>query len=262
MILRSRKAEGLSLEMSVEPNSSVEFRCPQCEKLYLSSFTAQHAFFECTDCHAQFKVEKEAEAKKAVTRAFALPQISKPVVQGVACPNCGNLNPKGLSECPKCQVVIAKMDGLTPEVKKEGGRPSLLRAWQELVKDYSNLQKHMAFVDQCDDLQALPFALRKYKELKEAQPQDETAQKMFQTAFLRSLKKQPQVQKLQLWLERVNWSRVLRLAPVVLGALFVLVGLISRGQRNLVGFGAAILFLYFGFQYVTKGKISLTDLWK
>jgi hypothetical protein len=123
----------------------------------------------------------------------------------------------------------------------------------------------VAFVDRCEDLHALPFALKKYQSLKEAQPQDDLAQKMLHRVLLRNIKTKAETtssyQRVKTLLSQVNWVRVRKLAPFVIAAFFILVGLSSGTTRNMVGVGAAILFLTLGLRVFLRGRLSLEDFW-
>jgi hypothetical protein len=61
--------------------------------------------------------------------------------------------------------------------------------------------------------------------------------------------------------EKVNWHRARKLLPLVLGSFLVIYGLSHSGSRNLVGIGAALLFLTAGFTIFVKGRIQLSDFW-
>ncbi len=182
------------------------------------------------------------------------------------CPKCMTMNPRMNAECIKCGVIFARLEGLPSDAKAMKATPGLVKAWQDLMGDYGNLKKHLAFVDRCEDLQAIPFALRKYQDLKEAQPHDETANEMLHTVLMRSMMRKTQAHPwskaaVELF-ERVNWRRVQKLAPLVIGGLFILYGMTSSGARNMAGIGAALIFLTVGFTIFLTGRIRLADLWE
>lgn len=177
-----------------------------------------------------------------------------------ACPQCQTLNPKSSPECLRCQVVFAKIETL-----KSGAIPSLVKAWQDLMSDYNNIKRHIDFVDRCEDLQALPFALKKYQALKEAQPQDELAHQVLNSIVLTKLSQKANevvaVRKSREWLSAVNWKRVIKLSPLMIGTLLMTVGIFSHSSRNMVGIGAALWFLTIGFTVILKGRVRAQDLW-
>lgn len=245
-------------------SQSFEFRCPNCEKLYKSDFASSEALFQCRSCQARFRVEKQLLSPtrwNARVETFALPQMKALPRESVPCKSCGALNPPALKECSVCSVVFSKIQAFSWEEKKQGARPSLQKMWEDLVGDFDNSSRHEDFVSECERGGALAFALQRYRDFREAQPQDILAQRMYQKIFIRNLRHSLPMQRLENLFWKIHWSRVLRMSPVILALFFILLGLFSQSQRNMIGFGSALLFLIFGFQYLTKGKLSLRDLW-
>lgn len=253
-------------------------RCPSCQKLFRvdsREIKSSQPHYDCSSCLGRFTFDfPPTNVNRVETRMISQAETFKlkedamnAAVMGTdlkKCPKCEAVNPKMAGECIKCRVIFAKVEDLSldPAV---GAFPSLMKAWQELMSDYDNLKKHLAFVDRCEDLQALPFALKKYEILKDAQPQDETAQQMFQKVWVKSLAGR-MTQKvadkyLNKYLQQINWERVRKLAPLAIGSFLVLCGLANAGSRNLVGVGAAIIFLTLGTTIFLKGRISLADFW-
>lgn len=236
-------------------------RCPQCLKLYRVQRQDVHSAkprFECVVCQAHFQVETlKGEAKARTVKLPQLAQLQQARAvqsrQGHAmelklCPKCQILNPQTADDCRKCGVVFRKlelMDG-DPDL-----RPSLARAWRELLQDYQNVKKHFAFLDQCEDLQALPLALRKYEELKRLQPQDPLPRQMWLAAFQRAVAS-TQV----LGWQKVDWSLVIRFGPYVLAIALIFSGLLHWGSPNLTGFGATVLLLAAGTRLFLHGKLT------
>ena len=124
-------------------------------------------------------------------------------------------------------------------------------------------------MDRCEDLQALPFALRKYQDLQKVQPQDGLAKEMAYQVWLRGVsdKISDKIEGVDLYkrcrhlLRRVNWTRVQKMGPWVIGLLMIVVGLLGTSLRNLVGFGAATLFLWLGLIVFKRGKIEFSDFY-
>ena len=256
----------------------IEFRCPQCFKLYCTEaddVQSAQPQFECQVCHAEFAFDFPPENPKSVlTRSLSLPQVGKlaeVTVQSEAetqpeltvCPKCATPNPRPQAECYKCGVILAKAKQLT------AGRPSLMRMWQELMQDYTNITKHMAFVNRCEDLQALPFALKRYQSLKEVQPQDSLATQMLNSVLVRSLSAQtrtwvahPKFASTRELLKSIPWHNLLRSSPLAFGSVMILVGLLDRGHRNMLGGGVTLLVLTLGFVAFLKGRVAVSDFWR
>ncbi|MBX2993751.1 MAG: hypothetical protein KF681_02990 [Bdellovibrionaceae bacterium] len=262
----------------------VQMRCPGCNKLYkidTRDLKSQTPHFDCVSCKTMFTIEPDTRhSRKLITRTlgrvgnhtsrgvdFVESQPMNEKAEGLrSCPKCGGFSPRLSEECHKCGVIFAKIENL-PLDSKLGALPSLMRAWQELMNDYSNVTKHMAFVDRCDDLQAVPFALKKYQDLKDAQPHDEIAQQMFQHTLFKNFAKPVEVvsgqwAKVQKWTDKVNWGRVVRLSPLFLALVLVTVGMSHGGLRNLIGIGTSIIFICLGMALFLKGRIHWQDFWK
>lgn len=258
-------------------------RCPACNKLFriaAKEIKSSSPHFDCTACAARFTFDfPPASPYKVETRVISQKdsfqlmdsvdreeQAAAPSLK--ACPKCEAVNPQMSKECLKCGVIFSRVEEL-PMDASMGALPSLVKAWQDLMSDYSNMTKHVAFVDRCEDLQALPFALKKYETLKEVQPTDSMAQEMFHRVLIRNLQKK--VDRIS-WLQKtkkfmtlangkINWPRVRKLAPFALSFALIMVGLSSPAARNMVGMGAALLFLTIGLTLFIKGRISLDDFW-
>jgi hypothetical protein len=252
---------------TTQPDKALEFRCPQCLKLY--SVTSKQIFsrapqFECAKCHCQFSFSYPPEAGQRVTpKALATPQVlklskmeKKKSAELKPCLHCQSLNPRGASECYKCGVVFAKAQVSTKTL------PSLMKMWQDLLSDYSNMRKHIEFVDRCEDLQALPFALKKYQTLRETQPHDSLAQEMFSSVIVKSLarksKKLPFVHSFL----QLPWANIFRISPLVCGGSILVVGLLREDSRNFAGAGVALLALTLGLAYFFTGRVRWSDFWR
>ncbi|MEZ0391155.1 MAG: hypothetical protein ACAH59_02995 [Pseudobdellovibrionaceae bacterium] len=266
-------------KMVIGANTLAHFnvRCPSCNKLFRidsREIKSSSPYFDCTACKTRFSFDFPPEnVNKIETRVVsqkdtfqladsvdqeAVPELKK-------CPKCQSLNPRLSKECLKCGVIFERVENLPATDAALGAIPSLVKAWQDLLSDYDNMKKHLAFVHRCEDLQALPYALKKYQSLKEAQPQDDLAQKMFHQVVLKNLKgraeQQNWYQKTQIMLSKVNWPRVRKVSPVALSFLLILIGLFTQSARNMVGVGAAVLFLVIGLTVFFKGRLSLEDFW-
>ncbi len=159
-------------------------RCPACNKLYRVDSREIHSavpYFDCSACKVRFCFDyPPTNVNKIETRVVSMKdtfQIEDGLDQAELpelrkCPKCEAMNPRLTKECIKCGIIFDKVESVTPEEARLGAIPSLVKAWQDLMSDYDNIKKHMAFVDRCEELQALPYALKKYQTLKEVQPRD------------------------------------------------------------------------------------------
>ncbi|MFN7453875.1 MAG: hypothetical protein ACK5RO_04365 [Pseudobdellovibrionaceae bacterium] len=251
-------------------------RCPGCSKLFRIDSREIHSSqpeFCCSGCKTEFsfsfppenlaKIETKIVQRTPVEIAKSLKVEQNPEALR-ACPKCQTANPKNNVECVSCSVIMDKFGEIAGD-QALGALPSLNRAWKEILADYTNMQKHLSFVDQCEDLQALPYALKKYQNLKEAQPHDELGEKMLHQVLLRKFKakanEQVWMRNLQETLAQVNWERVRKVAPWSLGLLFILIGMSNPSLRNMAGIGASLLFLTVGMTIFFKGRISPSDFY-
>lgn len=259
------------------PLAHFNVRCPSCSKLFRvdsKEIKSSSPYFDCTACKTRFSFDfPPANVNRIETRVVsqkdtfqledsvdreAMPELRK-------CVKCGSMNPRLTKECLKCGVIFEKVESLPATDAALGAIPSLVKAWQDLMSDYDNLKKHVAFVDRCEDLQALPYALKKYQSLKEAQPQDSLAREMFHKVVMKNIKGRAEqltiFKKSQLILAQVNWLRVRKVAPLGFGMALILIGLSSGSARNMAGVGAAVLFLTVGLTVFFKGRLSVEDFW-
>lgn len=277
--MHQRQNEQPIEKMVLGANTLAHFnvRCPSCTKLFRidsREIKSSSPYFDCTTCKTRFTFDyPPANVNRIETRVIsqkdtfqledsidqeAVPELRK-------CPKCASLNPRLSKECLKCGVIFERVENLPATDAALGAIPSLVKAWQELLSDYDNLKKHLAFVNRCEDLQALPYALKKYQSLKEAQPQDDVAQQMFHQVLLKNLRGRAEkisgVPQIQALFGKINWARVRKVSPMVIGISLVLIGLTTSSARNMVGIGAAILFLVIGLTVFFKGRLSLDDFW-
>ncbi len=249
-------------------------RCPQCSKLYridTRDIKSSEPYFDCLVCESTFAFsypnENPLDVKSRIVKATLLPSEAVAQTRPLdvkSCPKCNALNAKGSSQCGRCSVIFAKLENL-PMDSKIGALPSLVRAWQELMSDYDNISKHMSFVHRCEDLQALPYALKKYRDLKEVQPQDQIAEEMLHrvlggrlTRPAAWLSKNPAV---KMAMTRIHWARIRKLTPWAISGILILLGLMNPSLKNLAGIGASLLFITFGLHLFFKGRIELSDFW-
>lgn len=249
-------------------------RCPACEKLYridTRDVKSSEPHFECLVCKSMFAFQYPTNQPLNVpTKMIRRSQerlegkVDHRPLDVKTCPKCAAMNAKGSAECRHCGVIFAKLVNL-PMDSKLGALPSLVKAWQDLMNDYGNLTKHLQFVNRCEDLQAVPYALKKYQDLKEAQPQDQIAQEMLHRVLMRRfaagaglVKDHPGVRAV---VTRINWIRLRKIAPWFVSLALMTVGLTHPDAKNLAGIGASILFITLGLHLFLKGNISISDFW-
>lgn len=259
----------------------VDLRCPECRKLYridTRDIISDSPYFDCIQCKVTFRVEADPNSpRNLITKTAQQMHLSKLNFQELnpeairRCPKCGASNLKSKVECCRCGVIFEKYE----RSEREGGvLPSLARAWQELLQDYNNIAKHIAFVDQCEELQAVPYALKKYQDLKEIQPFDEIAVQMHKRVLLKNFAKHsmkkvtlkvtesPRYLLIKSYLLSLPWARYCKVLTWLLPIGFIVWGLFHAHLRNLIGLGVSFLFLRIAVQIFLKGEINFRDIWR
>ncbi|PWU18676.1 MAG: hypothetical protein C5B49_06820 [Bdellovibrio sp.] len=252
----------------------VRTSCPSCRKRYSIDTRDIHSSepqFECLACLTTFSfvfpTDTPMNAKSQIVRLGRQPlegRIDPKVTDVKTCPKCSAMNARGSAECRRCGVIFSRLEGL-PLDASLGALPSLVKAWHDLMDDYENLTKHLAFVSRCEDLQAIPFALKKYQDLKRAQPHDGLAQEMFHRVLARRFIEQAQNVTKHPFCQRIihepNWPRIRKVAPWSVAIVLILLGLTSHTLKNLAGLGVAALFITVGLLLFFRGRIRFSDFW-
>lgn len=254
-------------EMERTPLSAPEtlrVRCPHCRKLYLVQFSdIQEAKprFECVQCRTRFwlslaEMDLSGEVMGLPIQMKEAPLKAKtPIVRKEPCPKCFKPNEVGRSECSSCGVVIEKYK--TQLEFSETGIPphsvSLDAAWKSVVADYANEQAHNDFLRQAQRERNLPYAAAVYAQMLKLMPTDETtARRMKEVQALGAtfIPTRP----------AVNGRRQVRMyprlwqVPLAGASLVIIVGMISPMFRNMVGIGAALLFLAAMIQFQMRRR--------
>lgn len=146
--------------------------------------------------------------------------------------------------------------------KKEAGiiPLSLIKFWHEVLKDYQNLKKHLDFLERCEQLDMLPFALMRYERLRSMHPQDSIAQDLYFQTMKRLTSKSrdevvdfsvtnrfPLLQKLLNYFNRqlvhIPWEKVSVTLTLGLSCAVIYLGFRVPGLSNLIGLGFGLIFL-------------------
>lgn len=230
--------------------------------------------FRCVSCPTTFTFDfPPVDPQLILCRAVETGENPTPVAMR-KCPRCGKECAKSFQECPSCQVLFERLEGL-PTDPSLRAQPSLVRRWKELLEDFENAELHEGFIEACRRLDALAFAASKYRELSQIQGGDPLCEQklklideLVQKKLLATASPRPQMAKKepvspfaedqQKNLSPV-WMRWLLAAPILVGFLLFLVGLGGWAPRNTVGAGLSIGLLGLGVVMAVKGRLSLRD---
>ncbi|MGE3757240.1 MAG: hypothetical protein AB7H97_05765, partial [Pseudobdellovibrionaceae bacterium] len=173
------------------------------------------------------------------------------------CSKCGHENTWDAGECSYCQVVFEKLRDLPLGKVRASG--NLIKIWTDLVLDFGDQEKHLAFISQGERENCLEFCELRYKQYLEIQAFDETAQNYLRLVRLRHQQTHKEEEKPtfrpSFWLKNMevnklktlDWKKLsIKMSPYFCGILMILVGFFIGGLRNLVGIGAAFLILWTG----------------
>jgi hypothetical protein len=198
-----------------------------------------------------------------LTSSVRKPSLStKKVIKAVdnknlkSCPKCGALNSMANKECYSCSVIFDRVAAVSSDA---GVRtlPSLVRKWQEVLSDFENINLHRKFIQACRDAEALTYAIYRYQQLQEVQPQDKIVQQMLAEAMaFKPTKKESPLPGFGLGLKSIEWGRVLYWLPPVVALPLLLLGFSNLGLRNLIGFAFSIIVLWAGLSLFLTGRIG------
>ncbi len=223
---------------------------------------------------AKHQVVRKVHTAKSLRDATQVPIVSRETKPNqraaneahiMSCPKCGALNVNGLVECYSCRVIFDRLIGL-PQDTTLRALPSLVRRWKNLLENFDDQALHDDFIRNCHALDALRFALLKYEEIKSAQGGDFLCDQniaKINSLLLVKLAQNSNLSKVKHGDVRDNsrpqWIKYLYWFPYVLSSLLMFWGMISLGNRNLIGVGVALLCMSSGLIVMIKGKISVSD---
>lgn len=258
----------------------LKVRCPACQKLYEVDpvhIKSLSPHFECVACHSLFSFDfPPTNPADIPTRRVQLEKsrIERSVPPGTLmantgknCNQCGSLNLVGSEVCYSCQAPFEFNESKISNVDNKTPESSLLNLWGRIFTDYENEELHLDFIKQAEKTDSLEFALKKYKELKEAQGGDPLCHKMLLQIEL--IRKSFEVQKQKgpaqrempmtwkdfwVWLRKHNWQRILLWMPAIISLFIIVLGISNLGTRNLVGIGFAVCILSYGILIMIRGR--------
>lgn len=174
--------------------------------------------------------------------------------EGVPCPKCETLNPIGSLECKHCHVVIKKF----VEIKKD---PSLVNVpqklkeiWQMVLNHYEDEDLHQEFIRQCRKLNRLEFAASRYKKILDAQPQEELALR-FRREIVALASIAPELTTTSTKVNPIDKPKMrvpFTSIAMLLSSILMFVGYMTPEFRNLMGIGAAFLFITTAIRLIFK----------
>ena len=250
---------------------TLRVRCPHCRKLYMvqmGDVSETKPRFECVQCHSRFWLSmadmdfsqevtgipvqmKEAPKPRPDLARSKAPQ---PAVAAdlQPCPKCFKPVQPRTSECPHCGVMISKLKELSFNEGTPAHSEALGAAWRKVVGDYANESTHAEFLRLAQRERNLAFAGAQYGQMNKLMATDEITKKRLQevqalagimlTAHGEGIKR-PRRQYARIWQ-----------VPLAAATMMMVVGLFLPVFRNMVGVGAAILFIALAVQIQTRRR--------
>jgi hypothetical protein len=274
------------MERTPYVTETLRVRCPGCRKLYLVQYhDIQEAKprFECVQCHGRFWLSlpdmdltseltgiplQVKEAPAAPMRARKPQSGSGAAAKTEPCPKCFKPNTLSASECSSCGVLLSKARASELAFTEPGvppHSPQLEAAWKKVIADFNDESLHIEFMKMAERERALPYAAAQYGQMQKLMPTDEvTKRKIAEIQALADTLMPPRAGGLfatgsaQAGLAngqaagkerfaKKPYARVWQL-PLLGAAILIIAGMWIPFFRNLVGVGAAFLFLAVAMQ--------------
>jgi hypothetical protein len=254
--------------------------CYKAYSVESASITVKKPQFECQSCQTRFWVAYP-DVLQSVGGVIGYPvewkrEQSTTVVAAAdaavySCPKCEASYTPGQAECARCGIIFAKyssqprQEDLSKKYFTESASRELQDMWETVIAHYDVIEHHQNFISRALAEQSLEYASHKYALILELAPHDEMA-KLAQTEILALAEVKfentqdhivevvPQNDNvLTAWDSAKRFFaqyrssisfRNIKITNVILVAcgFIMTVGLFLPHMRNLIGFGASIMF--------------------
>ena len=240
---------------------SLRVRCPHCRKLYMVQFSdIQEAKprFECVQCRQRFWLSLADQDLGQEVTGLPVQLKDAPVDAGAnaaatskrktePCPKCFKANEVSRVECAHCGVVIEKARAQSLAMT-EGVPPHsaiLATLWKKVVADYADEAQHAEFLRACQRERNLAYAAAQYAQMQRLVPGDETTERRVREVEALASTMVPSIAS-PVRVPR-RFPRLWHL-PLMFATIVIISGMLAPVWRNLVGVGAAFLFLAIGLR--------------
>lgn len=181
-------------------------------------------------------------------------QLARPEPKPLkSCPKCSAQVEQTLKECPACGVIFEKFKSRASAEESDLTTSALLKQmWQSVLDRYEDESKHQAFIRACESEGNLTYALNRYSTILEATPYEPRARRLRESVkALMELKarvlapKQGNPDKTKGWL-------VLHVLLIGTALSLIAAGWLWPQFRNVIGFGAVLLFISAGLHFYSR----------
>ncbi len=171
----------------------------------------------------------------------------------VPCPKCGAKHKPTAEECQSCGIIFSNY--LESAEDAQAGfkvNRQLREAWKTLINEFDKPSLHEEFISLCSKDNRLDYAAYRYGRVSKACPEDEVSKKMLERVEgLITASAQAKLPGTSDAIaaapakEKKPWYAGFRISTVIIsiGLLLMAVGYFLPAFRNIVGLGAATIFL-------------------
>ena len=214
---------------------AMRVRCPSCRKLYMVQFNdirEAKPRFECVQCHSRFWLSLAGLDLRGRFLAIPMQMKESPAAKPAAAVPAPIVNARPKSNLPPHSSMLAD-------------------AWQRLVADYASDRLHDDFIRMASRERNLAYAGAQYGQMLKLMPSDETTQKrLHEIQALGSAMLPPREPvKTRSLLSQRLWQM-----PLAAAVVLIVAGLFIPFFRQLVGVGAALLFLALALQFQLRRR--------
>lgn len=251
-------------EMERKPYSSeaMRVRCPHCRKLYLVQFAdvkESKPKFECVQCRSRFwlalgDMDLSGEVTGIPVHVKDVPrrdQVAPVTVEAKdPCPKCFKPVAKSAVECDHCGVLIAKARESLNFIENVPRSETLAILWKKVISHYAEPAVHHEFMQACQREGNLVYASSQYGMMLKLMPADELTLKRIEEVKALAGAAYPALAATSATQAKKTLRKFGRLwqVPLLGAAIMILVGMFVPVFRNMIGVGAAFLFLALALQ--------------
>ncbi len=233
----------------ISTTHEMRVRCPSCMKSYRilsEDIKEARPQFKCSDCDNSFWVPFPEALDQGEIIGFPLSWLKPRPVEATPKLSAQSMNTTkgGPHETAPDLTLIRGSASSLPPMDSYPAPHTVKSMWSEVVRHYEDVSRHDDFLALCQKEGVLAYAAFQYRRVLSAVGEDEMAER--QLRAVEALVEAPMASQRQV--QTIKFSRTpfrLRAFHVatLVAVLLVVLGFAWPPYRNLVGMGAAVLFL-------------------
>jgi len=234
-----------------EPQFLINFRCPDCSKLYSSdpeNIYVENPEYSCTSCETEFTVSLIQALENS--EVVGVKKQSEAPSETINLPIQDSLNVEVTAQELTEERVDELINDFQDKASEEQEDRSAIRhadkfelLWQDVLGCYADREAHAKFIRTCSDEGRLEFAHQMYGNILKNNPTDRIAH-----SFVTKMQVSAEVEAFvgsEKSHQMLTTSFYITLAIVSTGLVLILMGLIFGENKNLAGLGIALIFFTF-----------------